>query len=121
MTGALILPVPAEAPTFGTVLAHDNSMAPQIPVDSVVFLGREGEWHGDAVYCFGISGEPCGIYRAQARFNTGDVRTFKDNAPVEQIVKRAELPRTQFWPVVGVARPYTPEFAAYLRARFLDL
>ncbi len=31
---------------------------------------------------------------------------------------RAEFRSTDFWPVVGVARAYTKEFATFLRERF---
>ena len=108
----------AEKPEeFGVMLADDNSMAREIPADSVVFLGAKGESHGDGIYCFGPGG-PCNIYRVSFRPDNGEARLFQDNSPVEFVLTRAEFRRTDFWPVVGVARAYTNEFATFLRGRF---
>ena len=99
------------------MLADDNSMAGEIPADSVVFLGAKGETHGDGIYCLGPGG-PCNIYRVQFRPDNGEACLFKDNAPIEFVLTRDEFRRTDFWPVVGVARAYTNEFDTLLRERF---
>lgn len=104
---------------YDSMLVTDTNMHPTIPIDSVVFLGRPW-FHWDGYYAIFPDGEFGGLYRVQ-RCGVGlsfrldnwpDPHGFE--IPLERV---ASMGIRQ---VAGVAKPFRPEFARFLRDRFRD-
>lgn len=109
---------PREAPPFGSaVLIQDMNMNPEIRWGSVVFLGDEPGYSRPALYGIEVDGRFGGLYRAEYR--DGGVRMWLDSTRTVQVVSPEVFKRINARLVLGVARPYSPDFAAFLRERFL--
>ncbi len=108
------------APFASTVLISDRNMELEVRLDSVAFLGEPG-FHWDGLYgVYHANGWFGGIYRVQSTFDHGGIRMWHDNSPYDETLSGADRSRLDIRPVVGVVKPYSSEFGAFLRDRFAE-
>ncbi len=108
----------ASSPFGSAVLIQDGNMSPEIRIGSVAFLADATGFAYDALYAIEHDGQYAGVYRAQS-IGGGVVRMYLDNSPCRDDLSREAFKAINARLVVGVARPYAPEFEAFLRERFM--
>ena len=106
------------SPFSSAVLIQDLNMDPEIRRGSVAFIHDVPGFRCDGLYATERDGRFAGVYRAQS-IAGGGVRMWMDNFPTDQDVSVETFKRINARLVVGVARPYTAEFEAFLRDRFV--
>ena len=112
----LILPGAQAAPFDEAVFVDHNNMRPQIPADSVVFLGKPGYRH-EGMYSFAFEGRHQGDIRlVERRIGSGDYWVNVNAAPAHaaRILTADVFEALQPRLVLGAARPFTQEFGHFL-------